>query len=102
MDTSGKIATGVAVPLGVIGLAVGGYFLLRRSKKPSVDHTQSPVNIKKIDEELDVIQKQIEEIRSSHKAHGNIDNMSEAISNLEELLSNTKGGKRRRLTRRRR
>jgi hypothetical protein len=35
MDTSGKITSGVLVPLGVIGLAVGGYFLIFRKKKTS-------------------------------------------------------------------
>jgi hypothetical protein len=35
MDTGGKVATGVLVPLGVIGLAVGGYLLLRGSKNRS-------------------------------------------------------------------
>lgn len=33
MDTGGKIATGVLVPIAIVGAAVGGYFLLSGSKK---------------------------------------------------------------------
>jgi hypothetical protein len=35
MDTGGKVATGILVPLGVIGFAVGGYYLIKASKNTS-------------------------------------------------------------------
>ena len=33
MDTGGKIATGVLVPLGIIGIAAGGYYIYYTEKK---------------------------------------------------------------------
>ena len=42
MDTGGKVATGILVPLAVVGAAVGGYLLLRGSKKSDGDFTILP------------------------------------------------------------
>ena len=33
MDTGGKVATGILVPLAVVGAAVGGYFIIRSMGK---------------------------------------------------------------------
>ena len=42
MDTGGKIATGVIVPLAVGGAAVAAYFLLRGPKKNTDDSWNTP------------------------------------------------------------
>jgi uncharacterized membrane-anchored protein YhcB (DUF1043 family) len=97
MDTSGKIATGVLVPLGVIGLAVGGYLLLRGSKKDYLN--QTPLDLKKVEKELDSIDRQLKKTKKENTEH-RLDR-SKALRDLEDILSNT-GGKRRRKTYRRR
>jgi threonine synthase len=50
MDTGGKIATGVLVPLGVIGLAVAGYYGFKRYKKHQHNRITKRLKLKKEDE----------------------------------------------------
>jgi len=44
MDTGGKIATGVLVPLAVVGAAVGGYFLIISNVRAQFKHGRDKHN----------------------------------------------------------